>query len=201
MTKDIPLLMPNQMSAFNADTFIEEEFLKLRDRFNLTTAVELGTCLGSTALWLAKNFQTTYTIEINEKLAAIAKERFEEENSSAILFVGNTINVLPQIIHQIKNDSIIWVDSHWYNVCPMQEELKIIADAGIKPVIAIHDFLVPGESALGYDSIDGQPFEFSWIEPALNKIYGINNFSYYYNSNEKSTDIKRGIIFIYPNND
>jgi len=199
MKNNIPILMPHQMEAFNGDTFIEEEFLRLRDKFNLTTAVELGTCLGSTAIWLAKYFKTVFTIEINSTLADIARERFLEENCNAILLVGNTISVLPTITHKIKNDSIWFIDSHWYNVCPMQEELKIIAAAKIKPVIAIHDFKIPDEPALGYDSIDGQPFEIDWIKPRLDEIYGYGKYSFHYNSEKKSTEIRRGIIYLYPN--
>jgi hypothetical protein len=190
-------LMPFQWDAFNGDTFIEKEFLKLKKKFKIKSAIELGTCLGSTTLFLSKNFDKVTTIEINEDFANISKERIEEANCENVqLHIGSTIDVLPSI--EITNDTIIFVDSHWLEVCPMQQELEIIASKGVKPIIAIHDFLVPNEIELGYDSIHGQPFEFQWIEPKLDAIYGKEGYTYYYNTSEKSTQIKRGIIYITP---
>ena len=42
---DEPVLMPYQTLPFNGDTFVEEEFLKLKERFNLSTAIEGGLSL------------------------------------------------------------------------------------------------------------------------------------------------------------
>lgn len=191
--------MPYQMDAFNADHFVQKEFLKLKDQFGIDTAIELGTCFGSTSLWMSKNFEKVITIEINPKYAEIAQERFERDGAKNIeLIVGDTIKVLPTIINRIPNNSIWLVDSHWLNHCPMLDELKIIADAGIKPVIAIHDFLVPNEQNLGFDTYNGQPFTLDWIRSRLYEIYGIGQYEYYYNSDATSTAVKRGIIYITP---
>lgn len=190
-------LMPFQWEAFNGDTFIQAEFLKLKEKFAITTAVELGTCLGSTALWLAKNFDNVVTIEINEQYAEIAGERLDEAGcDNTVLYISSTTHALPQV--DMNDNTIIFIDSHWLEVCPMQEELDIIAQKGIKPVIAIHDFYVPNEPTLGYDSIHGQNFEFGWIKPKIDAIYGEDVYDFYYNSDSESTVIKRGIIYITP---
>ena len=191
-------LMTHQLEEFNGDYHISKNFLKLREKFNITHAVELGTCLGSTSIWLGKNFTKVDTIEINVDFGQIAKERFIEANLHNIsLHIGNTTDILPLI--SIDDNSIIFIDSHWYDVCPMIEELTIIALKGIKPVIAIHDFYVPEEN-LGYDEIHGQPFTKEWISEYIINIYGENGYDFYYNSDEESTDIKRGIIYITPKN-
>jgi hypothetical protein len=187
-------LMPHQWEEFNGDYYISQNFLKLKEKFNLTHAVELGTCLGSTAIWLSKNFTKVDTIEINQEFGQIAKERFIEANLHNItLHIGNTTDILPTI--NITDNAIIFIDSHWYDVCPMLQELTIIANKQIKPVIAIHDFYVPDEH-LGYDEIHGQPFTKEWISQYFINIYGENGYDFYYNSDEQSTDIKRGIIYI-----
>jgi hypothetical protein len=189
-------LMPHQWEEFNGDYYISNNFIKLKEKFNLTHAVELGTCLGSTAIWLANNFSKVDTIEINEDFAKIAIERFIEGDVYNIsIYVGNTTDILPTI--NIHDNSIIFIDSHWYDVCPMLQELTIIADKKIKPVIAIHDFYVPNEN-LGYDEIHGQPFTMEWINQYIINIYGENGFDFYYNSDSESTEIKRGIIYITP---
>lgn len=190
-------LMPFQWDAFNGDTFIEKEFLKLKKKYKIKKAIELGTCLGSTAIWLSKNFQEVETIEISEEFAQVSKDRLEELNCiNTTLHIGDTIKVLPTL--DFKDDTIIFIDSHWWEVCPMQQELQIIADKGVKPVIAIHDFLVFNETELGYDFIHEQAFDFLWIKPKLDAIYGEDGYTYYYNTNAKSTQIKRGIIYIAP---
>ncbi len=192
-------LMPHQWEEFNGDYFISQNFIKLKEQFNLTHAVELGTCLGSTAIWLGKNFTKVDTIEINQDFGNIAKERIiEAALDNVSIHIGNTTDILPLI--SIEDNSIIFIDSHWYDVCPMLEELTIIADKGIKPVIAIHDFLVPNEHSLGYDSIHNQSFNIEWITPYINAIYGEEGYNYYYNSDLESTEIKRGIIYITPKN-
>jgi hypothetical protein len=191
-------IMPHQWEEFNGDYYISNNFLKLKEKYKLTHAVELGTCLGSTAIWLGKNFTKVDTIEINQEYAQIAKERFVEANLDNIrLHIGNTTDILPLI--DINDDAIIFIDSHWYDVCPMLQELSIIAYKQIKPVIAIHDFYVPNEH-LGYDEIHGQPFTKEWISQYIINIYGENGYDFYYNSDEQSTDIKRGIIYITPKN-
>jgi len=190
-------LMPHQWEEFNGDYFVAEQFLFMKEKYNIKTAVELGTCLGSSAIWFAKNFEKVITIEISVGYASIANKRIIKENLENIqLYVGDTVAVLPEIIHDINDDSIFFIDSHWGNECPMLKELQIIAKRGIKPVIVIHDFKVPNEPALGFDDIHGQPFEWAWIKPYIDAIYGVDGYLYYYNSNEKSTEIKRGVIYI-----
>lgn len=197
MSTEQPILMPFQNEPFNGDTFIAANFIKLKEKFNLSIAVELGTCLGSTAIWLGKNFENVITIEINPQFAQIASERIQENGLTNVsLRIGSTLDVLPSI--PLHDDCIILIDSHWLEECPMLKELEIIAVKGIKPVIAIHDFLVPNEPKLGYDLIKNQPFEYEWIKPYLEAIYGVEGYEYYYNSDEESTEVKRGIIYITP---
>ena len=192
-------LMPHQWEEFNGDYYISQNFIKLKEQFNISHAVELGTCLGSTAIWLGKNFTKVDTIEINQDFGNIAKERIiESALDNVSIHIGNTTDILPLI--SIEDNSIIFIDSHWYDICPMLEELRIIADKRIKPVIAIHDFLVPNEHNLGYDFIHNQSFNIEWITPYINAIYGKEGYNYYYNSDLESTDIKRGIIYITPKN-
>ena len=200
--QDMPNLMPFQLAAFNNDTFIQREFLLLKEKFNITTAIETGTCLGSTAIFLGQNFDRTFTIEINKSWLKIAINRIESAGvaSKVKAFLGSSEKLLEDIIqlYSIGNDTIMFADSHWNQYCPLQDELRVVAKNKIKPVIAVHDFLVPNEPALGYDSYNGQPFTYEWIKPLLEEIYGVDGYDYYYNSDATSTEIKRGIIFITP---
>jgi hypothetical protein len=201
-SKSVPMLMPHQMEAFNGDTFAEKEFLKLKAEFGIVKAVETGTCFGSTTIFLAKNFGAVCTIEINKEYLSIAVDRFVEAGvrDTVKAYLGDSSVVLADIIklHRVEDDTIFFLDAHWNNHCPLLEELAAIASAKLKPVIVIHDFKVPNEPELGFDSYDGQPFTYEWIKVFLDVIYGLGGYGFYYNTSETSTEIKRGIIYITP---
>lgn len=188
--------MPFQSEPFNGDKFIEQEFLNLKHKFDIINAVETGTCLGSTTLFLSNNFQNVYTVEINSEYLHIAKQKFLS-HKNITTHQGDSVKLLSHIIEGLEGETIFFLDAHWGERCPLLGELACIAAAKIKPVIAIHDFYVPG-SGLGFDSYNGQPLNFSWLEYSLNHIYVPNGFDYYYNSDELSGGAKRGVIYITP---
>ena len=212
---ELPNLMPFQELPFNGDKFIEDKFLELKERFHLTYAVETGTCLGSTTIFLADNFDHVYTIEVNPEFKKIAAERIDKELSfrktlAISMYLGKSEELLPLIIwsrrDRIGNNTIFFLDAHWGDHCPLKDELKAIADAGIKPVIAIHDFFVPGATTLGHDTArvpaangatDIQPFDLPWLESSFDAIYGKGKYGYEYNSDKESGGAKRGIIYVY----
>lgn len=98
----------------------------------------------------------------------------------------------------VNNNTLFFLDAHWGSHCPLKDELKVIAKHGLRPVIAIHDFYVPGEHGLAFDSYNGQALTFDWLGPVFDEIYGANGYHYYYNSEAESTEIKVGIIYIVP---
>ena len=201
-----PTLMPFQETKFNADTFVAEEFLKLKEKFKVEVAIELGSAVGGTTKWLGENFDEVHTIEIMENFLEFTKKRCIGL-SNISFHLGSTVDklagVLSVSVPEGSNDSVlgsnmlIFIDSHW-NTLPIFDELKIIKASGLKPVIVIHDFLVPGEPKLGYDSYEGVDISFENIKKFIDDIYGEEGYEYHYNSDATSTEIKRGLIYIYP---
>jgi hypothetical protein len=190
---NIPNLMPFQMESFNGDHFVREEFIKIKEKFNVKNVVETGTCLGSTTMFFSENFDNVFSVEINDTYLQIAKER----NPNANYYLGSSDILLPSIIENLIGKTIFFLDAHWENHCPLLAELDCISKMADKPIIVVHDFFVPN-SNLGYDAYNGQVFNFEWIKPKLDLVYGIDNYDYYYNSNETSTEVKRGLIYIIP---
>ena len=195
------ILMPRQASPFNGDTYVEAEFLRLKEKHNINLVIELGTCVGGTTKWLAENFNKVYTVEINEEFLNIALERIDgKENVVSVL--GNSTDVLPstlkpQVILE-NNNILLYLDDHWNLYLPLIDELKIIAESGLKPIIVVHDCKVPNEPNLGYDSYNGVDISLETMKPYLDEIYGLDNYNYYFNSNETSTEVKRGVIYVEP---
>lgn len=197
--ENAPFLFDFQHLPFAGDIHMEGEILKLRDQYHITMAIETGTCYGSTTLWLAEHFMHVVTMEINEKFAAIARARLDQGHNpqDQAILIGDSGTMMSEVLVTARNVSILFfLDAHFEAHCPLLAELKAIAQAGLRPVIVIHDFQVPGRPDLGYDTWEGQPFRFSWIRPSLDAIYGANGYGHYFNHN--ATGARRGVIYIHP---
>lgn len=196
-----PVLMQYQEGAFNCDTEIEKEFLKIKDKFDLKCAVETGTCLGYTTKWLSENFDAVHTIEINEQYRNFALERLKDK-SNVSSYLGSSTDVLKDVLKMVmfceRDKTILFLDAHWGDFCPLKDELKIIANYKLKPCIAIHDFKVPNKPEFGCDSTNGQEFTYEWLKPEFDAIYGENNYEYYYNTGVVEKSAMRGIIYVTP---
>jgi hypothetical protein len=189
-------LMPHQSEPFNGDIHMCQKFLELKKIFNIDTAIELGTCVGGTTKWLSENFDKVIGIELMPEFLNFAKQR---ANSSNVEFhLGSTVDLLPEVLKGIKDNTIFHIDSHWGDNNPLLRELEIIAEFKLKPVIEIHDFKVPGHPELGFDTYEkeGIVYEWAWIESYIEAIYGKNGFQIEYNY--QAIGAKRGCIYIYP---
>ncbi len=176
--------------GYEGDTFIHEEIKGLIKEFGIEVIVETGTYLGATTRRFLEFGIPVYSFEIDpenySKATTVAK--------GAKIYQMDSVDGLKTYLPEIKDKKILFfLDAHWEKHCPLLDELALIAQHGIKPVIIIHDFKVPGKD-FGFDSYNGQDFEFEWIRPALEKIYP--QFTYYYN--HKANGAKRGVIYIHP---
>jgi len=198
---EIPDLMQFQMEPFNGDKFVQLEFAKLSHSYPDAVAIETGTCLGSSTLYLAKHFRIVYTIEFVQEYMDIAKKRALEAEIDNIVFIkGSSAEQLPSLLfsHAFEKPVVFFLDAHWENHCPLETELMAIAVSGIKvPIIVIHDWKVPNESGLGYDSYNGIDFETSWISALLDKIYP-TGWTAKYNTEQNSMGARRGVIYLSP---
>ena len=198
-------LMPFQDQPFNGDTYICDEFLKLKEKHNIFTAVETGSCMYSSTKWLCENFDEVYTVEINHEYANYGKHKILEFNNCftkvGIDSVGYLSFVLGELIDKTKG-SIFFLDAHWGENCPLKDEIKAIAGLRLEiaPVIAIHDFYTNHPEELGYDTYKSESLSFDYIQNEVRMLelaYGCN-YNYYYNTPDKSIGAKRGIIYLTP---
>lgn len=193
-----PVLMPFQDQPFNGDTTITREFLALKKKFDIKVAIETGTCLGYTTLWLAENFDKVKSIEYNADYLAIAQNRLKDMYNVELIHGKSQLN-LPSLLGDGER-TIFFLDAHWGSECPLEEELDIITwsthCSPTQPIIAIHDFQVPDNPDLGYDNYKEQPFTFEWVKPKFDAIYGQGKYNHYYNSELEGA--QRGIIYVVP---
>ncbi len=219
--------MPSDHIGFNGDFFIKERIQELIDIFEIQAGIETGTYLGETTAELAQILPTVHSIEISPTSHLQAKRNLDELNLSdkVSLHLGNSPEVLGQILGSIDGPILFYLDAHWQKYWPLQDELKAIAKLRKgKDVIVIHDFFVPG-SGLGYDSYLRVNFpalkilekvirhtfgphlsetlfkdrlDWNYISSFVEKIYGANRFELTTNFREKATGSMRGVAYITP---
>lgn len=190
-----PVIMPWQAYPFNKDVFACLKFLSLKQQFKIDTVIECGSAMGGSTKWFAENFDNVVTIEINPEFQKFCKERTSHcKNIEYVL--SDSTEVLGDLLEQNCSSVLLFLDDHWLENLPLMEELRLIAASGQTPVIVIHDFKVPGYQELGFDSYNGQDFEWEWIKPSIEAIYGEDGYDIEYNS--QATGAKRGILFITP---
>ena len=191
-------LMPFQWEPFNGDTHLQDTFIKLRDKHGIKKAIELGTCLGSTTIFLAENFDQVYSTEINPEFYAIADARLIDRNLwNVALYCEDSRSILDAILPH-DEPAIVFIDSHWGENNPLIQELEIIRKFGNrKLILVIHDFKVPDHPELQFDTYPAQNivYEWAWIEKSIERIYPDGYTKMY---NETATGAKVGVIIIEP---
>lgn len=186
-------LMPFQDLPFNGDTFVQSEFLKLRDQFNIKNVVETGSCLFTTTKWFSDNFDSVYTFEIVQDFYNYGME-ITADRTNINAFRCHSPDGLKLICDQIVDETIFFLDAHWGDACPLLEEIEQIAKFRIDPIIVIHDFKTDNPN-LGFDSFKESQFDLNFVNHSLSKVYP-NGFDYYFN--DEACGAMRGMIYILP---
>ena len=180
--------------GFEGDVFAKEKMKHIIESNGIKTIVETGTYLGSTTKWFSQWADKVHTFEVKQDHFNKAKEALKGCNNIT-MHLGNSAYELSKVIGDLSDKTFFFLDAHWEDYNPLLDELKVIADSGLKPIIAIHDFKVPDHPELGFDSYKGQDYDLEWIKPSLKLIYGEDYLIKY---NTEATGAKRGIIYIYP---
>lgn len=188
--------MPFQGSPFNGDDLLCEEFLKLRDRYNIKTVIELGSAVGGTTAWLCENFRIVVTIEVNHIYRDISLKRISKYKN-VLSLLGSSVDLLADVLSGVTNDTIIFIDSHWGANNPLLQELSIIKNSGIKPILVLHDFKNPGNTSLQFDVYPQENiiYEWDWIKGYIESIYGDEYTKYH---NRLANGAMVGVIIIIP---
>jgi hypothetical protein len=189
-------------SAFEGDSFILNEIKEIIKKYNIKTFIETGTNEAKTTKVMSALVDSVHTIELNETFYENCKNTLKDFKNVSI-HNGSSEKILNELLPNVDDSIIFYLDAHWYSYCPILDELDAIYRNGKKnSIIVIHDFYVP-DSDLGYmktpgnSSVDDGPIlNFEFIEDKLNLIYE-NNFDYYYNT-ESDGNPRTGVIFIIP---
>lgn len=115
-------------------------------KFRIKILVETGTYLGDMVQAQLKNFKKIISIELGKDLFLEAKTKFKKNKNVKILH-GNSGSLLPEIIKELKEPAIFWLDGHYSEgitakgdkESPILEELKAIFTSSVDHIILIDD--------------------------------------------------------------
>ena len=142
-------------SSINPISLIKQRTVKrYAKQFSLNTLIETGTCGGEMLLATRKIFKEIHSIELSEFLYKFAKKRLAKYKHIS-LYQGNSSEVLPKLLTNIKQPCLFWLDAHYSGglttrgdqETPIMKELVAIFNHPIdKHVVLIDDaYLFTGE--------------------------------------------------------
>lgn len=116
------------------------------NKYRVRIFIETGSYMGDMVYAVKDYFDKIYSIELDEKLFESAKNRFLNINHISIL-QGDSSKVLPNIIDQIKEPCLFWLDGHYSEgitakgkrETPILDELQHIISHSVKDHIILID--------------------------------------------------------------
>ena len=81
-------------------------------RFGLRTLVETGTLFGDTIVATRRHFDRVYSIELSPELHTKARRRLRRFRNVTLL-QGDSAEVLPQLLDEIDEPCLFWLDAHY----------------------------------------------------------------------------------------
>jgi hypothetical protein len=179
--------------AFNGDQCAAKEIADLCRQYSIATIIEGGTYHGESTPFLSALADRVYTIEIDDEIWPRSQHLDGIWNITRIK--GSSPIELRKLLPAVVKPVLYYADSHWGVPSPLPDELLAFAEHDVRPVLVVHDFRNPDHPDLGFDTYGGQPYEWEWIEPYIEAIYG-GRYRHYFN--EVAGGARRGILYVVP---
>jgi len=124
---------------------LDPELLQtILETYRPTRFIETGSGAGHTAALAAGYFRRVDTIELYPDTYQRAYRRLRPF-ANVVLHLGNSPNVLAQMLPDLREPALFWLDAHWAcgprlaPECPLLEELRAINGTRGRHVILIDD--------------------------------------------------------------
>lgn len=126
-------------------------------KFNLRILVETGTYYGEMVSAMKHEFKRIYSIEFDERLAALARERFARFPHIQIL-QGDSQSVVPGLLHSLNEPALFWLDAGYYGWAGLQGDKRRLStelEAILRHPLSGHVILL--DDARGLNGRNGAP--------------------------------------------
>lgn len=136
---------------FNGQCFRQLMFMDLVHACRFDAIVETGTFRGGTTLFMARNGGChVHSVELVARNHGFAARRLRNEANVA-LQIGDSRSFLRNIDLDAQRTIFFYLDAHWYDDLPLQEEVDIIASRFVHFVCMVDDFEVPEDADYTFD--------------------------------------------------
>ena len=170
--------------AFNCAPEVGTFLTYLKKAYQIDTAVETGTFMGNTTVFLSILFDDVYTIEIVEKTYTETASNLKDF-SNVQCFLGSSDAVLVNLLPKLEGQrTLFYLDAHWEDHWPLRQELVEISKTHHDNcVIVIDDFKVPGREDIPYDKYKQKECSVEYIKNELKLVFSDCEIHYIIPSN------------------
>ena len=158
--------------AFNDEVPLCKTIVKLKEKFNLTMAVETGTYDGRTTRFFESIFDRVDTFECNKEMfdQAILKSNHKHASN---YHLGNSGEMLVDVLKDATGERILfYLDAHWGTYWPLRDEFKqIIQYNKDNCIIMIDDIKVPGHKEIGYDRYGSAECSYEYVKDLVDELF------------------------------
>lgn len=181
--------------SFKDDSCMITDLVNIQKLFNYDIIIETGTNKGESLEILKTLFKKVYTCEVLPEFYQEVQNKPGLVDERVIHELSSSPDFLKKYFKEIGHDKFfLYLDAHWYDYCPLYDELQIIQDFNYKPVIIIHDFNV--ENGFAYGGAGMGNVDFNYVKEKIKTIYGGDGkYTTYFNT---KSDINRGCAYFYP---
>lgn len=136
--------------------------------------METGTYLGDSTEYVAKRRKDLpiFGCEINEDFFNRSQKRLRKFKNVK-LYLSSSPEFLRELAKSspLGNLPLFFLDAHWYDFWPLENEVGIITTFFDKAIIIIDDFKVPGKSEFSFtrSETDNRICDLELIKPKMNK--------------------------------
>ncbi len=193
------LLKPKLRNKFGGPFNGQKYRIRLYDEIMRATApkaiIETGTFRGTTTALFSDTGLPVYTCELNQRYFSYSQRRFKNKDHVHV-FCQDSRAFLQSLARQdLHTDAPVffYLDAHWENDLPLQQEVNLIFNNWPAAIVMIDDFSVPGTD-YAYDSYGpDKTLNLEYLESILKPGLAV-----YYPSTDPSmeTGKKRGCIVI-----
>jgi hypothetical protein len=133
-------------------------FEELKRRCSFDAVVETGTYRGESTVFFAAAGCPVYSSEVNPRYLGYAQVRLWSR-FNVHFCLGDSRQFLRRLIQDStvpKDRVFFYLDAHWHDDLPLQEEVDLIFRHWTRPVVMIDDFKVPDDSGYQFDDYGGE---------------------------------------------
>lgn len=139
---------------------------------NISFIIETGSYKGHTTTLFGEMFPhlKVYSCEIDPENYLDAKINTHKFKNIKIYNISSNL-FLKEILNkkEIGSKPLFFLDAHWLDFWPLEDEMKIIGKMTKEAIIIIDDFKIPNETRYEYDDYKDKECSIDMINPNLKK--------------------------------